>query len=175
MKPPAYLLEVAVRYVPQRVINGSLTYFRKTVNIPGLTFLYLPVGRSRDDGIVLYKRHRVYRDNMPAGPMAHGTLRQQPLLSDDSATLHVVNIPPSAFIAGNKCDRRRSARRMILRVPTCRSYAVTELSRFTFVQLSLLPPTWVPAVQIFCLRQPCTTRACRVPMAAIFLANQAKQ
>ena len=78
------------------------TYFRKTVNIPNPSLFYtFPLGVHRDDGIVVYINGiEVYRDNMPAGPVAHGTLATA-AASDDGATLHVVNIPPSAFIAGN--------------------------------------------------------------------------
>ena len=77
------------------------TYFRKVVNIPDPTLhddfsLHI----RRDDGIAIYVNGtEVYRNNLPAGALAHGTLATN--ASDNGDAVLVVDLPASTFIAGN--------------------------------------------------------------------------
>lgn len=77
-------------------------YFRKTVNITNpATFQDFTLGVYRDDGVVVYVNGtEVYRNNMPAGPVAHGTLATT-FCSDDGNALQSVTLPTTAFASGN--------------------------------------------------------------------------
>ncbi|HMW27755.1 MAG TPA: hypothetical protein PKC51_13975, partial [Ferruginibacter sp.] len=78
------------------------TYFRKAINIPNPA-LYgsFSLGVHRDDGIVVYVNGtEVYRDNMPAGAVAHGTLATA-AAGDDGAALQTTTLVPATFVPGN--------------------------------------------------------------------------
>jgi Calcineurin-like phosphoesterase len=74
------------------------TYFRKSINIdnPSL-FSSFSMNVERDDGVVIYVNGiEIARNNMPAGPIGHGTFA--PAVEDDE----IVNftIPSSVFLEG---------------------------------------------------------------------------
>ncbi|HQW83900.1 MAG TPA: DUF11 domain-containing protein, partial [Ferruginibacter sp.] len=77
-------------------------YFRKTVNItnPSL-FQDFSLGIFRDDGVVVYVNGvEVYRNNMPGGAIAHGTVASS-ACSDNGNALQMATLPTSAFAVGN--------------------------------------------------------------------------
>jgi len=77
-------------------------YFRHTVNIPnpashGNFTMYV----KRDDGVAIYVNDvEVYRNNLPAGVLAHGTLAPA-AASDDGDGIQTVTLANSIFAAGN--------------------------------------------------------------------------
>lgn len=78
------------------------TYFRKTINIPNpATHSNFTLNVRRDDGVAVYVNGvEVYRNNMPAGVLAHGTLASA-AAADDGNTVQTATIASGAFIAGN--------------------------------------------------------------------------
>ncbi len=77
------------------------TYFRKNINVVDPTaFGNFTLNVYRDDGIAVYVNGvEVYRSNMPAGALAHGTLASA-AAPDDGNTIQTASIPSSAFVAG---------------------------------------------------------------------------
>jgi len=78
------------------------TYFRKLINIPNpALFSSFTLNMHRDDGIVVYVNGaEVFRNNLPAGPIVHGTLAVVASPDDGNATL-TVNLATTLFVAGN--------------------------------------------------------------------------
>ncbi len=78
------------------------TYFRNTVNIPNpATHGDFTLNVKRDDGVAVYVNGvEVYRNNLPAGVLAHGTLASADA-SDDGNGIQTATIPVSAFVSGN--------------------------------------------------------------------------
>ena len=78
------------------------TYFRKTVTIPN-TALYtsFKINLIRDDGPVVYINGvEAFRDNMPAGPVAHGTFATAAISGVNETTPITYIVPASAFVNG---------------------------------------------------------------------------
>lgn len=78
------------------------TYFRKTVTIPN-TALYtsFKINLIRDDGPVVYINGvEAFRDNMPAGPVAHGTFATAAIGGVNETTPITYIVPASAFVNG---------------------------------------------------------------------------
>ncbi len=75
------------------------TYFRKTINIPNPSaYSNFTLNVERDDGVVVYiNGTEAGRSNMPAGPVAHGTLATA-AVEDGIAPF---TIATSAFVAGD--------------------------------------------------------------------------
>jgi uncharacterized repeat protein (TIGR01451 family) len=77
-------------------------YFRKTVAIanPAIHSNFT-MNVKRDDGVAVYVNGiEVYRDNLPAGGLAHGTLATA-AAGDDGYGIQTVTLPITAFAAGN--------------------------------------------------------------------------
>lgn len=78
------------------------TYFRKSVNIPNpATHSNFTLNVKRDDGVAVYVNGvEVFRDNLPAVVLAHGTLATA-AAADDGEAILPVTLPTTAFMAGN--------------------------------------------------------------------------
>ncbi len=78
------------------------TYFRTTVNIAAPTsHSNFTLNVRRDDGVAVYVNGvEVYRDNMPAGALAHATLASA-AAPDDGDGIQTVSLANSVFTAGN--------------------------------------------------------------------------
>lgn len=77
------------------------TYFRKVVNIadPSVHSDFT-MNVKRDDGIAVYVNGvEVYRNNLPAGALAHGTLATN--ATDNGNAVLSVTLPSTTFVAGN--------------------------------------------------------------------------
>ncbi|HRO71597.1 MAG TPA: hypothetical protein PK951_14500, partial [Chitinophagaceae bacterium] len=77
------------------------TYFRKVVNIANPSaHSDFTMNVKRDDGIAVYVNGvEVYRNNLPAGALAHGTLATN--ATDNGNAILSVTLPSTTFTAGN--------------------------------------------------------------------------
>lgn len=91
-----------VPYGPSATSKYITTYFRKTVNLSGVSTLSsISLQVKRDDGIVVYiNGTQRYRNNMPTGTIGYTTLASA-TASNDGATWNSTTIPNTAFIEGN--------------------------------------------------------------------------
>lgn len=78
------------------------TYFRKTINIPDpSSHNNFILNVLRDDGVAIYVNGvEVYRNNLPAGALAHATLASA-AAPDDGNTIQTATIATSFFVPGN--------------------------------------------------------------------------
>lgn len=83
--------------------NKRITaYFRKTIAIanPAIHSNFT-MNVKRDDGVAIYVNNiEVYRNNLPAGALGHGTLATG-AAGDDGDGIQAVTLPITAFAAGN--------------------------------------------------------------------------
>jgi hypothetical protein len=84
-----------VSFGPDANNKFATTYFRKTVNIPNLaSYSSFTFNVERDDGYVIYVNGvEVARNNLPAGPIAYGTLASA--VAEDATITFTV--PANAF------------------------------------------------------------------------------
>ena len=78
------------------------TYFRRVVYIPDASLVQsLSARLARDDGAVVYFNNvEVWRDNMPAGAVAFGTLASAPLSGSSQTQFITSAISPSVLVSG---------------------------------------------------------------------------
>ncbi len=78
------------------------TYFRKTINIANpSSHADFTLNVKRDDGVAVYINGvEVFRDNLPGGALAHGTLASS-AASDDGTGIQSVTLSTGTFVAGN--------------------------------------------------------------------------
>ena len=76
------------------------TYFRKTVNIANpASHSTFTLNVKRDDGIAVYVNGvEVYRNNLPAGALAHGTFATN--ATDNGDVVQSIQLPSATFSAG---------------------------------------------------------------------------
>jgi hypothetical protein len=89
-----------VSFGPDASNKYITTYFRKAVTVPGgLSGVTLRL--LRDDGAVVYVNGtEVYRNNMPAGPIAYNTLASTTIGGADETTFIETPLPTTAFVTG---------------------------------------------------------------------------
>lgn len=88
-------------YGPNSNNKYSTTYFRHSIYIPDVTQVQSLTGRLlRNDGVVVYVNGaEVWRDNLPAGPVAYGTLASSEL-AGFSSNFVTTALSPSCLVSG---------------------------------------------------------------------------
>jgi len=91
----SYGLDANAKYVT--------TYFRRSFDVTGAAgFVRADLGLLRDDGAVVYLNGvEVFRSNMPAGPVAYGTLATTAIGGADESTFYTASIDPALLHDGS--------------------------------------------------------------------------